>query len=311
MSSEIGKKLDQIITDLRVIKKALKIVPDKEITITDFESSISEYEKFAVEELKLEQTTINNHKSVIQKFLIHSKGLINKQSVKAYLESNNSEAWKSNQNKALRRYIRDYLKLGNWINEFVFTRTKVKIKKETPTNEQLAQFYNVLPTYQIQIVFLIMLNSGLRENEVLSLKYSNIDYETSMIDASNIHKGKTKFSWISFFTSKTSEILQDYLTGDEFEFEKGNEDNTKLFNISSRSLQQAFKNVSEKMSFSISPRILRTVFAERCRAAGIDKEYIDAFCGRTPQGVLEKHYTDYSPKALRRVYDQVESYLTL
>lgn len=131
----MGEKLDQIITDLRLIKKALKIVPDKEITITDFESSISEYEKFAVEELKLEQTTINNHKSVIHKFLIQSKGLINKQSVKAYLESNNSEAWKSNQIKALRRYIRDYLKLGNWINEFVFAKAKVKRKDEIPSNE--------------------------------------------------------------------------------------------------------------------------------------------------------------------------------
>ena len=309
MSSE--EKMDKIIADLELIKKSLKIVPDKEMTIIDFDSSINSYEEFARDELKLGQLTINNHRSVIRNFLNYSKGIINKQTVKEYLDSNSSLAWKSNHLKALRRYIRDYLNLGNWINEFVFAKPKAKLKKEIPTNEQLVQFCDVLPTYQMQIVFLIMLNSGLRENEVLSLKYSDIDYETNMIDASNIHKGKTKFSWISFFTSKTSEILQDYLTGDEFEFEKGNEDNTKLFNISSRSLQQAFKNVSEKLSFSISPRILRTVFAERCRAAGIDKEYIDAFCGRTPQGVLEKHYTDYSPKALRRVYDQVESYLTL
>jgi len=309
MMSDSGK-LNQIIADLKLIKKALKIVPDKESTISDFESSISEYEKFAIEELKLEQITINNHKSAINGFLNHSHGIINEQTVKVYLDSNESISWRSNQVKALRRYMRDYLKLGKWIEKFTFTKTKTRVRKETPSNEQLAQFCALLP-YQIQIVFLIMLNSGLRIGEVISLKYSDIDYKTNMIDASNIHKGKTKFSWISFFTNQTSEFLQDYLTGDEFEFEGGNEDNTKLFNVSSRSLQQAFKNVSEKISISISPRSLRIVFAERCREAGIDKEYIDAFCGRTPQGVLETHYTDYSPKALRKQYDKVEPFLTL
>ena len=65
MSSEIGEKLDHIVSELELIKKALKIVPDKEAAIIDFKSSISEYEKFAIEELKLEQITINNHKSAI------------------------------------------------------------------------------------------------------------------------------------------------------------------------------------------------------------------------------------------------------
>ena len=69
--SIIEEKLDQIITDLELIKKALKIVPDKESTITDFKSSIFEYEKFAQEDLKLEQITINNHKSAILGFLNH------------------------------------------------------------------------------------------------------------------------------------------------------------------------------------------------------------------------------------------------
>ena len=311
MSLGIDEKLDKIISYLELLIKHEKIVPDRETIITDFDSSINSYEEFARDELKLGQLTINNHKSVIRNFMNHSKGMINKQTVKEYLDSNSSLAWKSNHLKALRRYIRDYLMLGNWINEFVFTKSKARLKKETPTNEQLVQFYDVLPTYQMKIVFLIMLDSGLRENEVLSLKYSNINYDTNMIDASNIHKGKTKFSWISFMTNQASELLQNYYLTDEFEFEEGNESNTRLFNISSRSLQNAFKNASESIGVSIIPRLLRTVFTERCREAGIDKEYIDAFCGRIPQGVLETHYTDYSPKALRKQYDKLEPILTL
>ena len=305
MSSE--KKLDKIISYLELIIKDKGLVPDRDTTITDFESSISEYEKFAIEELKLEQITVNNHKSTINGFLNHSHGIINEQTVKAYLDSNESVSWKSNQVKALRRYIRDYLKLGNWINQFTFAKTKTKLKKETPSNEQLAQFCSLLP-YQIQMVFLVMLPSGLRIGEVLSLKLSNFDPDTNMMDASDIHKGKTKSSWISFITKQASEYLQGYF---EQEIDYEAEDNPKMFSVSARSVQQAFKESSKDMGISINPHLLRTVFAERCREAKIDDDYINAFCGRTPQGMLARNYTDYSPSALRKQYDKVESFLTL
>jgi len=90
MSLGIDEKLEQIMGSLTRIEKALNIVPDREATINDYDSSIGEYEKFAIEELKLEQITINNHKSVIRNFLNHFKGKINKQTPKAYLESNDS-----------------------------------------------------------------------------------------------------------------------------------------------------------------------------------------------------------------------------
>ena len=307
MSLGIDEKLDKMSVDLELIKKALKIVPDRETTITKFESNIEEYEKFARDELKLEQITINNHKSAILGFLNHSRGKIDEESVKVYLESNESLSWKSNQIKALRRYLRDYLKLGNWINEFVFTKAKAKRKDEIPSNEQLAKFCELLP-YQIQIVFLVMFSSGLRIGEVLSLRFSDVHFETNLIDASNLHRGETKSSWFSFFTRQTSEYLESYMGDTEYD---ENDDNPKFFSVSARSVQQTFKKVSKQIGISINPHLLRTVFAEKCREAGIKNEYIDAFCGRVPQGILAKNYTVYSPESLRKQYDKVEPFLTL
>ncbi|MCH7496133.1 MAG: site-specific integrase, partial [Candidatus Marinimicrobia bacterium] len=223
-----------------------------------------------------------------------------------------STSWKLNQLKALRKYLRDFLKLGKWIEEFRLPKEKVQAKKNIlPTNDQLAQFCSYLPSFQIQIIFLLLLNSGLRIGEIISLKFSNINFDQNLIDVSGVHKGETKFSRFSFFTKQTSEYLNGYIQSDEFQFEEGNEDHSKLFTISARTVQQAFKDISELMGISLNPHRLRTIFAEKCREAKIEKEYIDAFCGRTPQSVLAKNYTDYSPKALRRVYDQVESYLIL
>ncbi len=101
------KILQKISSDLDSIKKHLKIVPDKFITITNIEGNIENYKEFAEHELKISQTTIKNHKSAIRGFINHSQGVINKETVKKYLESNDSSSWKSNQLKALRKFIRD------------------------------------------------------------------------------------------------------------------------------------------------------------------------------------------------------------
>lgn len=303
MSSD--DKLDQILQDLELIKNHLKIVPDIELEITDYKSSVEKYEKFAKNELKLNEKTITNHLSTISRFLAHSRGTITVTTVTEFLDSNDSDSWKSNQLKALRKYLRDYLKLGNWINEFNFTKSKAKLKDELPDNEQLARFCSVL-SYEIQMVFLVMYTSGLRIGEVLSLKCSNYYIDTCMIDASNIHQGSTKSSWISFISTQAAEYFDSYFQ------EHTNIDNDGLiFPINIRTVQNAFKIASDQSEITINPHLLRTIFAEKCRESGIEKEYINAFCGRTSQGVLERNYTDYSPTALRKQYDKVDSILTL
>jgi len=273
----INKKLDRLQSDISKIKNHLKIVDDRETTITDFEGKISEYSQYAQDELNIGKGTIDNHKSIIRSFHSHSGGTINRETVKAYLESNDSEDWKSNQLKALRKYVRDFLKLGNWINEFKFSKRKTKVKKtDIPSDNHLAYFCSELPS-PVQMVFLILLTSGLRVGEVLKLRESDIDFETNMIDASGIHKGDTKSAWISYITYQVADYLQSYI---ETEIDS---DNTKLFDISYNTVQEAFQKTSFQTGVFIKPHFLRTVFTEKCTQAGIEGKYIDAFCGRIPK----------------------------
>lgn len=231
---------------------------------------------------------------------------MNQESVNAYLGSNDSENWKSNQIKALRRYIRDFLNLGKWINEFKFSKRQTKLKKtDIPSDEELAYFGSLLP-YTVQMVFLILLNSGLRVGEVLKLHQSDIDFETNMIDASNIHKGNTKSAWISYITAQASDYLSSYIETETLAI-----DNPKLFDISYNTVQEAFKKVSYQTGIFIKPHLLRTIFAEKCTLAEVEGKYIDAFCGRTPKKELESNYTVYSPKSLKTQYEKVEDLLTL
>lgn len=272
MNLTSDEKLDQILLDLEQIKNHLKIVPDKFVTVTDIETKIENYEEYAVNELGISQSTVNNQKSAIRGFLNYSQGTINKETVKSYLESNDSTSWKSNQLKALRKFIRDYLSLGNWINEFVFSKENAKIKKTIPNADQLALFCSRLD-YQVQMIFLILVTSGLRVGEVLDLEIDNIDFETNMIDVSKIHQSNTKSSWISFMTNQVMKFIANFI-----------EDITtdKIFTISYKSVQENFQKVSEKTEIKINPHLLRTVFTEKCTKSGIEEKYIDAFCGRIP-----------------------------
>lgn len=296
-------KLDLILEKLGRIEKALNIVPDRFTTITDFESSISEYQRFAKDELSLGSETINNHRSAILGFLNYSQGIVNKDTVKDYLVSSDSASWKSNQLKALRKYIRDFLKLGNWINDFDFSKAKAKIKN-IPSNQEITQFAQFLDA-PFNLIFLLLHNSGLRIGEIMSIKVKDIDFDTNMMNVSNVHEGDTKSSWISFFTKQTASYLKQYLQYHSLDGD------SRLFAMSERSVQNAFKKASEILGITINPHLLRTVFAEKCATAGIADKHIDAFCGRVPQGVLAKHYTDYSPTKLREVYDKLEPYLML
>ena len=102
--------------------------------------------------------------------------------------------------------------------------------------------------------------------------------------------------------------MQSYIESDEFD---QYDDDPNLFSVSYKSVNENFKKVSNLTGISIIPHLLRTVFTEKCTQARIEDKYIDAFCGRIPQKIIRKHYTDYSPEAMRRHYDKVEQLLTL
>ena len=178
-------------------------------------------------------------------------------------------------------------------------------KTDIPSDEHLAYFCAQL-SYPVQMVFLILVTSGLRVGEVLKLRESDIDFETNMIDASGIHKGDTKSAWISYVTAQTSDYLQSFIeSGIDYS------ENPNLFNLSYNTIQEAFQKVSYQTGVFIKPHFLRTIFTEKCSQAGIEGKYIDAFCGRIPKKVLEANYTVYSPRSLSNQYEKVEEFLIL
>ncbi len=308
MSYNINDKSDRellitLLGDIQLVKKKLDIEENRFCTIANYEIELSRYEEFAINTLDLNPGTIKNHTIAIKKFLEFSKGEVNYDITKEYLDSSDSKS-QANILKSLRRFIRDYLKLGNWINEIQFKTEKTKLKTEKlSNNKELSVFCSEIQTLEIQVIFLICFNSGLRINEVLQIERDKINYDLNCIDVSDIHQGGTKSSWYGFFTEQTKEYLQSHIENSFID--------DKIFDVSYDQVYAEFKRVSEITKIELTPKSLRTIFVERCIDCKIDKNVIDIFEGRIPKGVQSRIYRNYSSQRLKEHYNKVEESLTL
>jgi integrase len=177
--------------------------------------------------------------------------------------------------------FRDYLKQPEMVADFQFPTKQCK-PKILPTKKQLKTFFNSLPD-RYKVIFLALASSGLRVSELLG---AEIDTKNHML-IPKAHSGSTKHSWISFYNGETALLLKDSFP-----------------EITVDGLNHVFKKVSVKTGINVYPHLLRAVFAREMSLRGVPDRYIDAFCGRTPQSVLARHYSDYSPEVLKLIYDK-------
>jgi len=198
--------------------------------------------------------------------------------------------------KALKRFFRDYLKRPQLVETFKFPRTPFK-PKTIPSQQDLVHFYHALPTIKDQALFLVYATSGLRRMEVLSLTHDEIDLQKRMIIPSNHQPNSTKNTWISFFNAEAQHDLEQYLR-------TRNDHYDRLFPMAKYKISRIWKPTRIKTGLNITPQRLREWFCIEMAELGVQDRFIDAFCGRTPKSILARHYTDYGPARLKRIYDK-------
>ncbi len=199
--------------------------------------------------------------------------------------------------KALKNFTR-FLGCPQLVSSYKFPRSPFQ-PKPIWSKQDLKTFYEALPTLRMKTYFLITASSGLRKNEVLELKFADIDFNKRMIIPKG-HIGNSKHSWVSFYNEEAEEVLRKYLDlMTVFQKSKG-----KLFPISSRDFQLEWKEARVRTGLQIKVKDLRDWFCQEMGELGVSDRFIDAFCGRTPKSILARHYSDYSPERLKRIYDQ-------
>ena len=262
------------------------------------EELLTKFREFLKVDLRRSEKTAYEHTYYIRKFLnelLKPVESADVEDVRDYLKNLKiSSAQYKNILMALKVFFRDFLKMPEVVSSFRFPHQVFK-PKQIVSKEQLKQFYENLETPKEKALFMLYATTGLRRDEILSLKPEDIDFNKRMITPSN-HEGETKKSWISFYNEEAEHTLKEYLAT------KKSSRSDRLFPNQRQEVIELWRTARTKTGMSITPQKLRQWFCSEMLRLGLSETYVDAFCGRVPKSVLARHYTDYNPEKLREIY---------
>jgi integrase len=267
------------------------------------EELLLKFREFLKVDLRRSSKTAYEHTYYVKKFLNELPKPIESVSVedvRHYLKSRDgiSSAQYKNILMALKVFFRDFLKAPEVVSSFKFPHQAFK-PKHILCREQLKQFYECLETAKEKALFLLYATTGLRKDEILSLRLEDIDFEKRMITPDN-HEGDTKKSWVSFYNDEAEKALKEYLSI------KKTSRSHRIFPMQRQEVIKLWRNARERTSMNITPQKLRQWFCSEMLRLGVSETYVDAFCGRVPKSVLARHYTDFSPEKLKQIYEKAK-----
>ena len=259
---------------------------------------LSKFREFLKVDLRRSEKTAYEHTYYIKRFLKVFKVALKSATsddIREYLKNLKvSSAQYKNILMALKLFFRDFLKKPEAVASFKFPHQVFK-PKHIVSNEQVRKFYQALETPKEKALFLLYATSGLRREEILTLRPEDVDFEKRMITPKN-HSGETKKSWVSFYNEEAELALNEYLAT------KNRSRSKRLFPMQRYEVVRLWKVAKEKTGLNITPQKLRQWFCSEMLRLGVSETYVDAFCGRVPKSVLARHYTDFSPEKLNEVY---------
>jgi len=258
---------------------------------------LDEYETYATTVLDRKMVTVEQHCRYIERLLRHtdsSPQAITEDDIVAYIQSEEPMSNSKHQNilSALRVFFGEFVET-DVVESFSVPSTSPS-PTTVPTKSELQTFYAELDNLKHRTIFLMYATSGLRASELAELTMDDIDEGRQMLTPDT--ESSTKQSWVSFYNDEAQTAF------DAFKSEREVGDD-RAFQATKPTINAMFQRNSDNSGVRVTPQMLRRWFASEMTSLGVDSSYIDAFCGRTPDSVLEKHYLDYSPRKLKEIYD--------
>ncbi len=267
------------------------ITGDQPAPVTpDRNASLDEFKKACEIDYRLQPCTVAEHLRHVRRlfrFLGKHPAQATRSDLRSFLAFDTAE----NAVKALRVFYGRFLGT-DLASCFKVPRSYPRLVV-VPTREELCHTYNSLKSPELCAAFLMLASSGLRRGELLSLTPSDVDFESWMVRP--IESTATKKRWVTFFNQEAGDALNGLIHA------KNPSPNERIFTLHPDTLTKKIKAASRG---KITPQVLRDWFCDEMGGLGVADRYVDAFCGRVPKSVLARHYTDYSPRKLREIYER-------
>jgi integrase len=204
---------------------------------------------------------------------LEGRTVVSDRDVQAYIQSKMetcSSGYVSNVISAFKAYFRDF-KGFSLMNGYEHPSSPLKMKDEIEP-ENVKAFIEALDNLTVKTVALLLASSGLRKNEVLSLRKGDIDKGLRSI-IPYCHFGETKHSGISFFNAEAESCLIEYEKAAKLE----DREDEKLFRIGHETFITVWKSAKEKSGINLKPKDLRDFFSQEMGKAFVPDRYIDIF----------------------------------
>lgn len=220
----------------------------------------------------------------------------------------------------INNYIRNLRAFFNWLEEEISLRENPMKKIRQLENEREAREYlddaevkklmshfdkSYFPECRDAMIVMLILDTGMRLGECLSLKVEHVDVVEQFIEIpSELTKGRKTRT--VFFSNKTARALLRWLRFKDRYVETGYLFPTKATGlpVEIRTFEANFRRYIQRSDIrkDVSPHTLRNNFAKRCLMAGMDTYTLSRILGHSSVTVTEKAYLDLTDVDLRRRY---------
>ncbi len=140
--------------------------------IEDAESLLAEFKDFMRINMRLERSTVQNTLEDVRRCLRSSNCTVSYNSVASHLKSYLTKASKTynSQITSLRRFIRDFLSVGDLISSFKMAPVDEPQRFTDVTKKQVKAGFQGQPDPRSKAIYLFTATTGLRKGEILNLR---------------------------------------------------------------------------------------------------------------------------------------------
>lgn len=271
---------------------------------------LADFQDFCEVDLHLTSNMAKRHRRNIERFALEigrdatnttQVTQITKEEIRQWLKElkhNGSVSLYKFHLSSLKRFYRDFLGMKELVESFKFPKQDYA-PKPAKSKTQLQRFYRGFTEPMEKALFLMYATSGRRNEELITQLLNDIDEKTRMLSPRTKEPNQTKHVWYSFYNVEAERQLRKYL-------ESRTDNDQRIFPICKKTVNNIFIRNSERTGIKITAQDLRNWFCNEMGTLGVQDRYIDAFCGRVPKSVLARHYTDFSPEKLQKIYEKAQ-----
>lgn len=173
------------------------------------------------------------------------------------------------------------------------TKTKIEIVK----NDDMKKIINYLPnmTLSHQVIILLIISTGLRRNEVVNIKVSNINFKENSIFLDFTKNGKSRYC---YFNNRTAELMKQLIErnnckNNPYLFAKGNS------HIDKQTISSLFYKLKRDLNIDVlSSHKLRHLYATTLLKNGADIYTVKELLGHSDIEMTQR-YLDFTNEEIK------------